>query len=227
MFGSERADRRACGRNIHPHLERFKARRRRGQYKKGLRVALPMRALKTYLDCLQGRFTTPSNPAEKLLFQFFVVGGMVTFMGSFNGMRHSGLDFFVTHHWVFPLIACIAFALRLLYCNKIVEYITRNYIAKHFSGFASTLVITALNIIIMAPIMTCITTAILYGFNDYWLNVADNLPISMVVSFVVNLFIVMPTVKIVYNKCITTERGARLLGCIERTAMPWMYIINS
>ncbi|MBQ9021318.1 MAG: DUF2798 domain-containing protein [Eggerthellaceae bacterium] len=152
---------------------------------------------------------------------------MVTFMGTFNGMRHSGLDFFITHHWIYPLIACVALLLRLELVGRFVDYLAPKIIFPHFKGVARTVAMTCLNIVVMAPIMTCVTTLLLYGTDHYWFNVWDNLPISMLVSFFVNLFIVAPTVKMLYNRLVNTERGMRWLGQAEGNALPWMAIFNS
>lgn len=226
MFGNERADRKACGRTIRPAKKENRMTRAKLQNK----TKRPVRAIHehvSYVDCLQSRAAVPTDAIEKLLFQFLMVGGMVTFMATFNGWRHSGMAFFTTHHWIYPLVACIALFLRIFFMERVMGYIGPHFIEKRFSGFAKTAVFTITNICIMAPIMTSITTLMLYGSENYLFNVVDNLSISVVVAFFVNVFIVAPTVKMIYNNYLTTERGARWLNVAERTAMPWMYIFNS
>ena len=66
----------------------------------------------------------------------------------------------------------------------------------------------------------------LYGPHDLLFNIANNLPVAMVAAFLTNVFIVAPTVKMIYNNYLTTARGMRWLNFAERTAMPWMYLIN-
>lgn len=229
MFGNERADRKACGRTIRSANTAKKENRmaRKSIQSKNQRMAQPASKHVSYTDCLQARAAVPTDAIEKLLFQFLMVGGMVTFMATFNGWRHSGMAFFTTHHWIYPLVACIALSLRIFFMDHVMGFIGPRFIDKHFKGFAKTVVFTATNICIMAPIMTSITTLMLYGTQNYLFNIADNLPISMVVSFFVNIFIVAPIVKMVYNNYLTTERGARWLNYAERTAMPWMAIFNS
>lgn len=228
MFGNERADRRMCGRKIRTSRTKSTAKRPRISTRKHAHSAQsPLHNSVSYFDCLADRASTPTDPAEKLLFQFLMVGGMVTFMATFNGMRHSGLAFFATYHWIYPLVACVALFLRLALTTRIVDFLAPKLVFSHFHGFAATIAYTALNTLSTAPLLNILVTLLLYGRHGLLGNIAANLPISMVVAFLVSLFIVGPIVKMVYNNFLTTERGLRWLSFVERTAMPWVYVINS
>ena len=186
-----------------------------------------MQHIATYRDCLAGRVNAPEDATEALLFQFFMVVGMVSIMATFNGLRHSGLAFFTTHHWIYPLVACVAFCLRLLVAERIVKFVAPRMIEGRLKGIAKVLAMTTLNIMIMAPLMTTVVTALLYGTDGFAHNIVSNLLVSMPVSFTVNLLVVAPAVKLLFANVLTTERGVRWLTAVEENAMRWMYLINS
>lgn len=216
-----------CGRNIRSTQAQTKKTGRVRKQPKQHEAKSPLHNYVNYFDCLADRADTPTDPTEKLLFQFLMVGGMVTIMATFNGVRHSGLSFLATHHWIYPLVACVAFFLRLAFTNRVMDYLGPRLVFKHFHGFAATVAYAALNVVIMAPIMNTLVTLLLYGPYNFLANIAANLPISMLAAFLASLFIVGPIVKMIYNNLLTTERGMRMLNFVERTAMPWMYLINS
>ena len=225
MFGNERADRRMCGRPLRDKKVRTSKRETKQDTRR--EAKLPLHSYVRYRDCLANRAATPKDPAEKLLFQFLMVFGMVSIMATFNGVRHSGLNFFITYHWIYPLVACVALFLRLALTSKIVDFLAPRLVYKHFEGFASICALAALNIVIMTPLLNSLVTMCLYGPHDLLFNIANNLPVAMVAAFLTNVFIVAPTVKMIYNNYLTTARGMRWLNFVERTAMPWMYLINS
>lgn len=234
MFGTERANRKACGRRIAKiDLKTLKTKwerihntnsHARSSHKLGIQ---PINETCSYSDCLMGRVALPQDAAGKLLFRFFMIAGMVTFMVTFNGLRHSGFAFLGTHHWVYPLVACVAFFLRFSFADRVTEYLIPRLVSNKLDGLTRNIAITIINLSIMAPVMATLTTLLLYGTGDLWVNIADNLPISMVVAFFANLFVVGPLVKMFYHNYLNTERGMRVLGFVERTAMPWMYLLNS
>ena len=68
----------------------------------------------TYMDCLRGTVPLPKHVNGATLFQVLMVGGMVTFMVTVNGLRNTGLDFLVNSHWLYPLMFCLAFLFKLI-----------------------------------------------------------------------------------------------------------------
>lgn len=182
----------------------------------------------TYIDCLTGRAGAPADKLGKLVFQVLMVGGMVSIMATFNGVRHLGLDFFVHFHWFYPLVFTVAFLLRLAIANRLADAAIPRFILPHFQGVARGVAITVLNVCIMAPLMAALVTLLLVGPANFWGRFADSLLISMVVATIVNFFVVGPAVKLLYYNAISsTANGMKFLRFVQDNAMPWLLISNS
>ena len=182
----------------------------------------------TYTDCLTGKAGAPADKLGKLVFQVLMVGGMVSIMATFNGVRHLGLDFFVHFHWFYPLVFTVAFLLRLALANRLVDAAIPRFILPRFQGIARGVAITVLNVCVMAPLMAALVTLLLMGPANFWGQFADSLPISMAVATIVNFFVVGPVVKLLYYNAISsTANGMRFLRFVQDNAMPWLLISNS
>lgn len=174
----------------------------------------------TYLDCLTGKAQVPHTVNGSTIFQTLMVGGMVTCMATFNGIHHSGLSFFITSHWLYPLVFCIAFLVRTYYGGKVFNWFAPRYLFPNFKGIALNLAITVTNILIMAPVMALIITLLLQGTNGYWEAVLDSFGISIVAAFFFNYFLVGPVVKLLYNNVIMPSAGLQLLNFANKYIEP-------
>lgn len=184
----------------------------------------------TYLDCLYGKASVPSERAGKLLFQGLIIGGMVSIMATFNGYRHSGMEFFYAYHWMYPFIFCLTFIVREAFMNKITDHLIANFIVPRFEGGMRNFVITLVNTVLMVPLMASIVTAILYGVDNLAMSLLEQVPITFVVALFVNYLIVGPIVKMIYNNLIVAndENGETgVYNKLQDLAMPIMSAFNS
>ena len=181
----------------------------------------------TYADCLKGVVPVPKNPAEKFIFQLLMVGGMVTFMVTINGVMHSGVEFFLSAHWMYPLVFYLAFLVRTLIGDKVVGAIAGRFILPRFAGAARNLAMTLLNVAVMASIMGSVVTMLLNGANGYLAALAETLPATALAAFLVNYLIVAPAVKLLYANCIQPTWGPRIVDVAQRYALPWMTIFST
>ncbi|MDO4501941.1 MAG: DUF2798 domain-containing protein [Coriobacteriia bacterium] len=174
----------------------------------------------TYADCLQGRVKPPAPGAPgKMLFTFLMVGGMVTFMVTFNGLRHAdwNLLWFLTHNlWMYPVIMAIGLLVRMKVGDAIVGAIAPRLIDGRITGFPKNLAMTVLNVTAMCPIMCGIVTFLLNGPDGFLLQYATAVPISFAVACLVNLLVVGPAVKLLHAQVITSAQGINLLLAIEK-----------
>lgn len=88
----------------------------------------------TYMDCLRGTVPLPKHVNGATLFQVLMVGGMVTFMVTVNGLRNTGLDFLVNSHWLYPLMFCLAFLVRTFYGAPLVDKLAPKLVFSRFEG---------------------------------------------------------------------------------------------
>ena len=183
----------------------------------------------SYLDCLKGKASVPKERAGMLLFQALMIGGMVTIMTSFNGYRHSGLDFFINYHWMYPLTFCITFLIREWFMNDFTEAIIHQWILPNFQGMRKATLITLTNIVCMVPLMSTIMTCMLYGFHDLGQTLLDQVPITILVGACVNFFIVSPIVKMIYNNLIVanTQGETGTYNRVQELIMPILSAFNS
>ena len=174
----------------------------------------------TYLDCLAGKAPVPRTVNGSTIFQTLMVGGMVTCMVTFNGIHHSGPSFFITSHWLYPMVFCIAFLVRTFCGGKIFNWFAPRFLFPKFKGVALNLAITVTNILIMAPLMALIITLLLQGVDGYWEALFNAFGISMVVAFFINYFLVGPIVKLLYNNVIMPSAGLQLLNFVNKYIEP-------
>ena len=172
----------------------------------------------TYKDCIQGTVPLPKNVNGATIFQVLMVGGMVTFMVTVNGVRNTGLDFLVNSHWLYPLMFCLAFLVRTFYGAPVVNKLAPKLVFSRFEGVARGVAMTVLNVCVMAPVMCAIATLLIAGIDDYLMRYLTTLPIVAPMAMLVNYFIVGPIVKLVFANHISPSGGLGLLGNLEQHA---------
>ena len=181
----------------------------------------------TYLDCLMGRAPIPRKGINKLMFTLLMVGGMVTFMTTFNGVSHSGLAFFAQMHWMYPLIFALAFLVRIYIADKIVNFVAPRFLLPRFHGLARPIAMTALNVCVMAPIMASIITLLLHGPNNYLAEVLVSITKNAGVAAFVSFFVVGPAVKMLYNNVVAKRSEVAIFRIAHKYAMPWTAIFSN
>ena len=172
----------------------------------------------TYMDCLRGTVPLPNNVNGATLFQVLMVGGMVTFMVTVNGLRNTGFDFLVNSHWLYPLMFCLAFLVRTFYGAPLVNKLAPKLVFSRFEGAARAIAMTVLNVCCMAPVMCAIATLLIVGPDDFLVRYVTTLPIVAPMAMVVNYFIVGPIVKLVFVNRIMPAGGLGLLENLEQHA---------
>ena len=172
----------------------------------------------TYMDCLRGTVPLPKHVNGATLFQVLMVGGMVTFMVTVNGLRNTGLDFLVNSHWLYPLMFCLAFLVRTFYGAPLVDKLAPKLVFNRFEGTARAIAMTVLNVCCMAPVMCAIATLLIVGPSNFFMSYITTLPIVAPMAMVVNYFIVGPIVKLVFANRISPAGGLGLLENLEQHA---------
>lgn len=154
-----------------------------------------------YRTCLTGNLPIPRSGARRVVFQTIMVTIMVSCMVTFNwSLREQSisLDSFLGMTYEYPLMFLIALAVRLLIANPIVDRIVP-HIPATLTGVRKSLAMTAVNVSIMATIMSIFGTLVSQGFVGFsWLSVAQSIPVSFIAAFVLNFFFVGPLVKVLY-----------------------------
>lgn len=169
----------------------------------------------TYRDCLRGAVPVPRGTNGALLFQVLMVGGMVTFMVTINGIRNTGLGFLVHSHWLFPLVFCIAFLVRTFAGSKLVGFLEPRLIGNRLDGTAKAVAMTVLNVCCMAPIMCAIVTLLLNGADGFAVRYLTTLPITAPLAALVNYFVVGPVAKLLFNNRISPSGGLGFLEILD------------
>lgn len=170
----------------------------------------------TFWECINGTAPAPTTAAEKSIFQLLMIVGMAAVMSTFNGMRHSGLDFFFESHWLYPVVLCITLCLRLGFVNRLVDYVIPRFIAPHFAGFPRNAAITLLNTAIMSPIMGCAVTLLLNGTGNFTANLLGTLTVSAPFAILMSLLVVGPAVRYLYHNVVTPVFGVSMLNDLQR-----------
>ena len=167
------------------------------------------------------------DPVAQLLFTVLIIGGMVTFMATFNGLRQLGITFFIHSHWFYPLIFVCALFVRLAIGARICTFIIDKLIKPQMNGILRAALTSLINVGIMTPIMVTIVTLLLTGTNNLAMSLAINIPISVVVALLVNYFIVVPIVRLVYfNVILTSPRGLKLLRFLQHYAPAFLVLLG-
>jgi len=173
----------------------------------------------SYRDALRGEVPVPQTINGATVFKVLMVGGMVTFMVTVNGIRHTGLEFLAQSHWLYPLMFCLAFLVRTYIGDVIVGAVAPRTVLKWFDGVKRNIAMTVLNVLCMAPIMCALATLLLNGVQDYLVSYITTLPIVIPVAFTVNYFVVGPIAKLLFNNRISPNGGLQFLQVMrENTA---------
>ncbi len=172
----------------------------------------------TYRDCLRGTVPVPKSVNGATIFQVLMVGGMVTFMVTINGLRNAGLDFLVNSHWLYPLMFCLAFLVRTFIGAPIVNKLAPKLVFSRFEGVARGVAMTVLNVCCMAPIMCAIATLLIMGPTDFLIHYATTLPVVTPMALFVNFFVVGPIAKLAFANRISPSGGLGLLSNLEQNA---------
>lgn len=181
----------------------------------------------TYRDCLCDATPHTVDPVAQLLFTVLIIGGMVTFMATFNGLRQLGITFFIHSHWFYPLIFVCALFVRLAIGARICTFIIDKLIKPQMNGILRAALTSLINVGIMTPIMVTIVTLLLTGTNNLAMSLAINIPLSVVVALLVNYFIVVPIVRLVYfNVILTSPRGLKLLRFLQHYAPAFLVLLG-
>lgn len=185
----------------------------------------------TYADCLCGRAPVPQAGAPgKVFFTLLMVGGMVTFMVTFNGLKHCGWDaalFFGSSLWLYPVVFVVAALVRVYIGDKAVGWAVPRFVAPYFNGLAKSIVMTLLNITVMCPLMSALVTLLLTGPVGFLPEYLDALPISFAFALVVNYFVVGPVVKMLHNNVISSDQGMAILLWFDKNIRPLMVLLGS
>lgn len=172
----------------------------------------------TYRDCLRGIAPVPRGVNGATIFQVLMVGGMVTFMVTVNGLRNTGLDFLVNSHWLYPLMFCLAFLVRTFISTPLVNRLAPRLVFAHFQGTARAVAMTVLNVVCTAPIMCAIGILLIVGPADFGMRYALTFPIMAPLAALVNYFVVGPIAKLLFLNKISPSGGLGLLGNLEQNA---------
>lgn len=172
-----------------------------------------------YLDCLRGNVPVPEDKTGFFLFQLLMVGGMISFMVTFNGVRHDGIGFLEYSHWFYPVMFCTAFALRRTVANKITGFLIPRFIEPRLSGVKAAFAKTLANVMVMCPMVSLAVSLILEGQNFLGYYV-QSVAVSLPVALCVNYFVVGPIVKTIYAKRIGNRKADSVLAEVQRVARP-------
>lgn len=169
-----------------------------------------------YLRCLRGQITAPTSGKERVFFQAIMVLFMSSCMVTLNALlRQTGSPSVELSGvlYEYPIMFCIAFVVRVFVANPLVDRIVP-HVPTSLSGVRRALAMTAINVGIMATIMTFFGTLVSRGPEGFsWMEAASNAPISVLMAFAVNFLAIGPLVKIAYTQAVKP----RLLSILQRT----------
>lgn len=190
------------------------------------------RAHKTYsyFDCVSGKAPVPRDILGKSMFGLLMAGGMTTFMVTFNSVSHSGasvLDFIIQSHWMYPLVICISLSMRMLFADRVVDWLAPRFIMPRFHGFARNAAMTLLNVALMSPVMGGLMALLLNGPQGFFAHLAGSLPASAATAVLVNLLIVGPAAKMLYHNVLTPMAGTRVFQMTQRYATSWAGVFTA
>lgn len=169
-----------------------------------------------YLRCLRGQITAPSSGKERVFFQAIMVLLMSSCMVTLNALlRQTGSPSVELSSvlYEYPIMFCIAFVVRVFVANPLVDHIVP-HVPASLSGVRRALTMTAINVGIMATIMTFFGTLVSRGPEGFTLTEAvSNAPTSVLMAFAVNFLAIGPLVKIAYTQVVRP----RLVSALQRT----------
>lgn len=166
----------------------------------------------TYLDCLKGRVPIPAEGKGRVAFQIAMVFCMVSCLVTLNWLVREpapSLAAFAGILYEYPITFSIAVIVRLFVANPLVARIAPRIVPKTPEGIARTIVMTLINIVTMASIMTAFGIVISHGIGELSLaSYATNLPLGYALAFTVNFFFAAPLVKTLFVRWAHPAREA-------------------
>lgn len=181
----------------------------------------------SYIDCVMGIAPVPHDYFGGSVFKLLMAGGMTTVMVTFNSIIHSGVGFVLESIWMYPLILCLSLGMRFLYADRVVDRIAPRYILPKFKGFTRNLIMTLLNVSLMAPIMGFIAALLLAGPDGFIDRMASTMPYSIPVSILVNLFIVGPIVRMLYHNVLAASTENKMFEMTQHYVTNWAGVFTS
>jgi hypothetical protein len=157
----------------------------------------------TYKDCLSGNVPMPDTKGEKFAFQILMLLFMSSTMVTFSLILHHGLEFphYITSMlYMYPTMFCLALSLRVSFVNRLTDKVINSVINEHFKGVARSALISALNVFIMASILSVFALVLIQGFGSITLGYyLFTLLIRYLVAFLVNFLVAGPLTKVIYH----------------------------
>jgi len=174
----------------------------------------------TYLDCLRGTAPAPTSPNGSTLFQVLMVGGMVTFMVTINGLRNAGPSFLLQSHWLYPIVFCLAFLVRTFISSKMAGAVARRFVNGRLEGARKALAMTVVNVCCTAPIMCAIVTLLVSGADGFAWRYITTLPVTAPLAIAVNYLVVGPAAKLLFHNRISPAGGIGIMEELGYSATP-------
>ncbi len=182
-----------------------------------------------YLRCLRGQIVPPTSGKERIVFQAFMVLLMSSCMVTINtllGQTGSPSAELSGALYEYPLMFCIAFAVRVFVANPLVDRIVP-HVPPSLSGIRRTLAMTAINVGIMATIMAFFGTLVSRGPEGFtWTEALSHAPISVVMAGAVNFLAIGPLVKIAYTQAVR-PRLASILRKARRASKALPHLVQA
>ena len=171
----------------------------------------------TYRDALAGRVPVPTDKLGFFVFQTLMVGGMVSFMATLNGVRHDGMGFVLYMHWFYPVVFVVAFIIRRTIGNAVTGFVIPRFIVGRFEGTVAAFAKCLANVGIMCPLVSLVVSILLDGadFLPFYLS---TLPISLPCAIAANYLVVGPAVKLLYANHIARHSSTKIIALWQRYA---------
>lgn len=171
----------------------------------------------TYRDALAGRVPVPTDKLGFFVFQTLMVGGMVSFMATLNGVRHDGMGFVLYMHWFYPVVFVVAFIIRRTIGNAVTGFVIPRFIVPRFEGTAAAFAKCLANVGVMCPLVSLVVSILLDGadFLPFYLS---TLPISLPCAIAANYLVVGPAVKLLYANYIARHSSTKIITQWQRYA---------
>ena len=179
-----------------------------------------------YVDCITGRAFVPTNVADEGVFTIIMIVCMSLFMVTFNGVYGSGLDFFADGIWMYSMVICVSFLVHISVGANISRYLEMHVAARYFKGTAQNVVNTIFSNVIPGFIIGVIMTMLVAGPNGFVESFMDVQPRALVVSTVVNFFLIAPAVKMLWNNVLQPTWDVRITQISKECAIPWTFCLG-
>lgn len=172
----------------------------------------------SYVDCLCDEVPAPAGTNGSTIYQLLMVGCMVLFVFTANGVGESGASFLTRSHWMYPLMFCIALLVQTYIGAPAVRFLAPRLIENRLTGPARGVARTVLSTCITSPITSAIMSALFSDPDDFASVYVASLSITMPMAMFTSLFIVGPLVKLLFHNRISPAGGLRALQVMEQCA---------